>query len=935
MAPYIPRILCFLLLGSAGIPGGQPFFPNFWTKFLSLTWYSFTHQDITENAILNITLQILLDNKHPTRPPLRIEDFQGKTLVADDILRAYFGEEASARQFRASMQQIVNANSNMDFLNGTRNDPLYHFDSERLVQGNILLLSSRDELMVAMRAKDYEGSRERLGQMLHSLQDFYSHTNWVELGNTEIHPNLATPGRQITSLAGASEQTCKDCTGESCRNNLADFVQQKHLLTSGYFGETPKKPQGKCSHGGPFDGSSQFSARGGINKDTSAPLFSPHYLLHVKAAKLALQATIKFLSELRRDITDREMLRLLGVSYFPTLSFVLDTTGSMGEEITAVRIQARRIIERQRLLPPDYYILVPFNDPEFGPVFKTSNPDEFLKYLNTLNAFGGGDEPEMCLSALQLALIDTPPHSEIFVFTDASAKDMELRSSVEALIQERKIKVSFLITEDPSRTIGRSRRELLSQDRFDIYSQLSMTSGGQMIFTNNEDIRSVSEVIAESVHFDMVKLLHVQSEERKFATHVLEVDRFLRNVSLYLNGIIQEVQIEDPSGHIQYGKLHRNGKLTRIFLSDPLPVGNWSITVLATGPYSLHVQGRSSVDFLYCFGAPIYGSHPGLYKYTNQPVAGVPAVLVVEAIGLPRTAQLEVVSLTSAQGETQTFPLENSSLAGFLVAQVGHTPIGNFLIGVSGQDSDGHAVHRKAPQHGKAAECEVEMSAKNRSAFFPGIQKVVSLNITNHGSPDCFTINLSSSNGSVTVTPAIHRLQIGKNERQTLDFTVEAPVDTKVKTCVTVIAEAKSCENVAKSCIKHHVLMVEEKPEATPPTASSCTNVTYSGSCPRPPIPKLCHGHPWTALLWVSVPHGVKSVQVPPGSGSISHDPTSATNGNVMLMSDCCSSQVDILVTNSRGQEVYCHLDAPSTSTALGPSSIWVLLLVIICVYAF
>lgn len=40
--------------------------------------------------------------------------------------------------------------------------------------------------------------------------------------------------------------------------------------------------------------------------------------------------------------------------------------------------------------------------PGFGPVFTTSDPDSFWQKLNEIHALGGGDEPEMCLSALEV-----------------------------------------------------------------------------------------------------------------------------------------------------------------------------------------------------------------------------------------------------------------------------------------------------------------------------------------------------------------------------------------------------------------------------------------------------------------------------------------------------------------------------------------------------
>lgn len=57
--------------------------------------------------------------------------------------------------------------------------------------------------------------------------------------------------------------------------------------------------------------------------------------------------------------------RLLDITPASSLSFVLDTTGSMGEEINAAKIQVRRIMEQRQGGPmePSFYVLVPFHDP--------------------------------------------------------------------------------------------------------------------------------------------------------------------------------------------------------------------------------------------------------------------------------------------------------------------------------------------------------------------------------------------------------------------------------------------------------------------------------------------------------------------------------------------------------------------------------------------
>ncbi|XDV15316.1 hypothetical protein PO909_015434, partial [Leuciscus waleckii] len=84
---------------------------------------------------------------------------------------------------------------------------------------------------------------------------------------------------------------------------------------------------------------------------------------------------------------------------------------------------------------------------------------------------------------LQLTLTQAPPSSEILVFTDASVKDTELKSAVEAMIQITKSTVTFLLTNSISlrsqQNVSLSR--LLSQSDIQLYRDLSHISGGQTI----------------------------------------------------------------------------------------------------------------------------------------------------------------------------------------------------------------------------------------------------------------------------------------------------------------------------------------------------------------------------------------------------------------------------------------------------------------------
>ncbi|XP_053078999.1 von Willebrand factor A domain-containing protein 7 isoform X3 [Acinonyx jubatus] len=620
LAHLNPSLLLLLLLQL--LPPATSFFPNIWSLLAAPG--SVTHQDLTEEAALNVTLQLFLEQPPPGRPPLRLEDFLGHTLLADNLFAAYFGPGSPSRRFRAALGEVSRANAAQDFLPTSRNDPDLHFDAERLGQGRTRLVGALREALVAARALDHTLARQRLGAALHALQDFYSHSNWVELGQQQPHPHLLWPRQELRSLAQVDDPTCSDCEELSCPGNLLGFT----LLTSGYFGTHPSKPPGKCSHGGRFDQSSSQPPRGGINKDSTSPGFSPHHMLHLQAAKLALLASIQALSLLRNRLGDRGFSRLLDISPASSLSFVLDTTGSMGEEINAAKIQVRHIVEQRRGSPmePVHYILVPFHDPGFGPVFTTSDPDSFWQQLNEIHALGGGDEPEMCLSALELALLHTPPLSDIFVFTDASPKDAFLTNRVESLTQERRCRVTFLVTEDPSRVQGRARREVLSPLRFEPYEAVALASGGEVIFTKDQHIQDVAAVVGDSMA-DLVTLPLEPPVVVSGRPLVFSVDALLQRVTIRIHGEVSSFWIRNPAGVSQgqeegegpLGHTRRFGQFWIVTISDPPQTGTWEILVTAESTPRVRVQERSLIAL-----ALLSPDIPGLPLLLWDPCGGWP-----------------------------------------------------------------------------------------------------------------------------------------------------------------------------------------------------------------------------------------------------------------------------------------------------------------------
>ena len=180
----------------------------------------------------------------------------------------------------AAMKSVQDANAKMDDRPTWAIDfPEGHFTNETFSQGSRRLLDLRDLIVGFLIADPPNGDEARLhlGQALHAIQDYYSHTTWVEKGNTSIDTRL---GRKNFIQPSIFTQPCR-FMGTS-------ITAPDEELTSGYyvgwsgcgydgnvfyfeanFQAYPGNdsfPGGKCFHG------NYTMACIGINKDTDVPI---------------------------------------------------------------------------------------------------------------------------------------------------------------------------------------------------------------------------------------------------------------------------------------------------------------------------------------------------------------------------------------------------------------------------------------------------------------------------------------------------------------------------------------------------------------------------------------------------------------------------------------------------------------------------------------
>lgn len=357
---------------------------------------------MSRSAVLNVAAEVLRDN-----PNLENEGSSSRisalsSLSEESLITAYYGSRQRSRTstFREAIEEIARANANVD-IGREKNDAASHFDSEQFQAGQNRLVEIRQNIVTQIMSSNFELARTETGRLLHTLQDFYSHSNWIENDNISPYQVLGQPNERPRNIAGKTTQTCRDCDEDkttfsisilntvwmtfrpyTCEGNI-----RTSLLTSGYHGgqrntegRTLAKPSGKCSHGGFWDSTSSMHANGGINKDSPFKVWSPHYYLYEKAARVAQQATVELLQGIRSDVNNDQLFsQYLGLEVAQDISiaYVIDTTGSMGEELP--EIQATIPTIRRDL--QDYvnsfsgsmqvrFILVPFNDPGIHPLHK-------------------------------------------------------------------------------------------------------------------------------------------------------------------------------------------------------------------------------------------------------------------------------------------------------------------------------------------------------------------------------------------------------------------------------------------------------------------------------------------------------------------------------------------------------------------------------------
>ncbi|XP_010903893.2 von Willebrand factor A domain-containing protein 7 [Esox lucius] len=877
------------------------------------------HQNITEAAILQTTAQVCKDlasveGRDFTLPP--------GPLTAE-ILAIACSSPKSVKSFQSAISDITGSNAQVDYIHVL--NPEYHFTDEMIEKGRALITQGMTSVKASIKQGNFKAARQTLGGISHPLQDFYSHSNWIELGNINpLSDLIRSDVVDIGPVADKNTPTCRSCAGEDCKNNILEEIIGDKKLTTAYFAFIiPSKPEGKCSHGDLLDLSSWVNPTGGISKDQ---LEARHGYLHQTAAEMAQAATSELLTDIRGAAGDKDFLQMMGISTerSTALCFVIDSSGSMSGDIDAVRKVASFIIDSQRGTAdqPSDYMLVSFNNSDFGPLIQTKDPDEFKAYINALSANGGGDSPEMCLSGLQLALTGAPPSSEIFVFTDAPPKDLDLLSTVTALIERTKSVVTFMLTNGlgslrlrnvQGRGRGQNSRMAASDSR--VYMDLAQMSGGLAIQTTRTELSRATRIILDSSSSSLVTLMQVVRSSGRAGRFSFTVDESVRNLTAYVTGRSLSFTITSPSGVSQssaevygpVGTFQTVGNFHALRLDSQ--AGLWEISVSSKTYYTLKVVGQSLIDFLFDFVEVSQGPHPSYAVLQSRPQAGGKANLLVSVTGSD-SVRLTEVALVEAFGSGEVRgTLESVGGRDYLVT-VNRIPAGAFVVRVRGESTSAGAApdsfQRQSSTHLRAS--AIVVTALAEGVLESGTPFSVPFMVTTSDNSGFVTIRASNDRGFTSSFPSTLALVTGGANGI---VTLTVPPSTPSGTDVTLTIEAESPGTNDTNYALLHLSVVSMVTDVNRPV---CKVLSVKANCSED-----CSLSTWelSASLTDGDGTGIERITPRQGNGTLSTTTAVDTSGlNVTLATysaSCCSPEVELVAVDGVGNVGTCFRSIRNT----------------------
>ncbi|KAK8764664.1 hypothetical protein V5799_032726 [Amblyomma americanum] len=297
----------------------------------------------------------------------------------------------------------------------------------------------------------------------------------------------------------------------------------------------------------------------------------------------------------------------------------------------------------------------------------------------------------MALTALREALRLSLRGSQVYLFTDARAKDYHLLAAVLAFVQLKESQVVFFLTGDCGDP---------TQPGLVAFQQIAAASSGHVFRLRETDVKEVANFVKASMQPDKVSLVSVDARSQDIHLLEMNIDSTVRELMVSISGERPQLVLINPQGRSLAAGADMDVALD---VANALAVvvrapaaGRWQMRVSsADGRHTVRATGVSEAGFRHGFSRqPVEGM-----RHTQRtPLSGSPAYVLVN--GSSSSIVLRELHLVSVSGGQLAKLVLNpvSRRATLYNASTSFVPPDDFFfLKVVGTDKAGYPVNRLTP----------------------------------------------------------------------------------------------------------------------------------------------------------------------------------------------------------------------------------------------
>ena len=306
----------------------------------------------------------------------------------------------------------------------------------------------------------------------------------------------------------------------------------------------------------------------------------------------------------------------------------------MGDDIDAVVAAVEATVSERANVE---YILVRFNDPSVSSAFKTTCRDDFLTQLRSIVPSGGGDCPEFAFTGIKVAIEASREKSDLYVFTDAEAKDFSILNQVANLASEKRIRINVI------KTGGCRRRRNLRQlspvvSASSPLEEIAILAGGTLFEVSTDDISEIFKLVAPRATTSLALLFRAKGDGSSGDEFPILIDEEVSTVIFTVQVRGNAFSLLRPDGT----KVVNSDDSVDIVLAGVTSIisiegpdnGEWKVILEGSGPYNIFVEGDTDLEALsFSFVRLVFGRELAYGPVSGSPIGGMEQTVLAKVIG--------------------------------------------------------------------------------------------------------------------------------------------------------------------------------------------------------------------------------------------------------------------------------------------------------------